>query len=361
MGEAPLAPCPEGRNAIGIGFPFQRMGSTRDVPGSDREARPRLRRGHGHPDPGVRPQGLRLRRQGGGERPPHAHPPGPRRGHPRPLLRRRLRRGGDQHLRLLAPQARRVRARPPHLRGELPGRHPGPPRRRAARHARPAPLRGRLDRARPACCPRRPTRRSRQHHRRRAGEDLLRAGARASSTAAPTPSSSRPSRTSWSCGPRCWAPTRPGARRLRDVFLIAQPTLIDANGRMLLGTDVSARAGHPGAAAARRDRPQLLHRPRRDARERALRSARSRSHYVSVLPNAGLPENVDGRAVYKLSPDDAGRGAGRVRRRLRRGPRGRLLRHHARSTCARWWRAIRALCGPAPAPAPARSPSSPRP
>jgi len=28
------------------------------------------------------------------------------------------------------------------------------------------------------------------------------------------------------------------------------------------------------------------------------------SHYVSVLPNAGMPENVDGKAVYKLSPDD---------------------------------------------------------
>ena len=27
------------------------------------------------------------------------------------------------------------------------------------------------------------------------------------------------------------------------------------------------------------------------------------SHFVSVMPNAGLPENVDGRAVYKLSPE----------------------------------------------------------
>ncbi len=27
------------------------------------------------------------------------------------------------------------------------------------------------------------------------------------------------------------------------------------------------------------------------------------SHYVSVLPNAGMPENEDGHAVYKLSPD----------------------------------------------------------
>ena len=27
------------------------------------------------------------------------------------------------------------------------------------------------------------------------------------------------------------------------------------------------------------------------------------SHHVSVLPNAGMPENEDGHAVYKLSPD----------------------------------------------------------
>jgi 5-methyltetrahydrofolate--homocysteine methyltransferase len=50
------------------------------------------------------------------------------------------------------------------------------------------------------------------------------------------------------------------ARRdaMRDVFLIAQPTLIDASGRMLLGTDISA-------ALATMER---LHRPRRDAGER---------------------------------------------------------------------------------------------
>jgi len=31
--------------------------------------------------------------------------------------------------------------------------------------------------------------------------------------------------------------------------------------------------------------------------------AEKTSHYVSVLPNAGMPENVEGHAVYKLSPD----------------------------------------------------------
>ncbi|HEY6003346.1 MAG TPA: homocysteine S-methyltransferase family protein, partial [Anaeromyxobacter sp.] len=89
---------------------------------------------------------------------------------------------------------------------------------------------------------------------------------------------------------------------LRDVFLIAQPTLIDANGRMLLGTDV-------GSALATLERlpvdaiglncstgPEEMRASVKYLGERC-------SHYVSVLPNAGMPENVDGRAVYKLSPD----------------------------------------------------------
>jgi 5-methyltetrahydrofolate--homocysteine methyltransferase len=89
---------------------------------------------------------------------------------------------------------------------------------------------------------------------------------------------------------------------LRDVFLIAQPTLIDANGRMLLGTDV-------GSALATLERlpvdaiglncstgPEEMRAAVKYLGERC-------SHYVSVLPNAGMPENVDGRAVYKLSPE----------------------------------------------------------
>ncbi len=89
---------------------------------------------------------------------------------------------------------------------------------------------------------------------------------------------------------------------LRDVFIIAQPTLIDANGRMLLGTDI-------GSALATLERlpvdciglncstgPAEMKASVRQLAERC-------SHYVSVLPNAGMPENVDGQAVYKLTPD----------------------------------------------------------
>ena len=88
---------------------------------------------------------------------------------------------------------------------------------------------------------------------------------------------------------------------MRDVFIIAQPTLIDQNGRMLLGTDVAS-------ALATLERLPVdaigLNCSTGPAEMReAVRYLGERcSHYVSVLPNAGMPENVDGRAVYKLSP-----------------------------------------------------------
>jgi 5-methyltetrahydrofolate--homocysteine methyltransferase len=86
----------------------------------------------------------------------------------------------------------------------------------------------------------------------------------------------------------------------RDVFIIAQPTL-DANGRMLLGTDIQAALATlerlpvdaigincSTGPAEMRDSVRLL--------------CEKSSHYVSILPNAGMPENVDGHAVYKLAP-----------------------------------------------------------
>jgi len=93
------------------------------------------------------------------------------------------------------------------------------------------------------------------------------------------------------------------ARReaMRDVFLIAQPTLIDANGRMLLGTEV-------GSALATLERLPVdcigLNCSTGPAEMRAAVKYLGEhcSHYVSVLPNAGMPENEDGRAVYRLSP-----------------------------------------------------------
>jgi len=95
------------------------------------------------------------------------------------------------------------------------------------------------------------------------------------------------------------------ARReaLRDVFLIAQPTLIDQNGRMLLGTEI-------GAALASLERLPVdciglnCSTGPEEMRASVRYLAEHCSHFVSVLPNAGMPENVDGRAVYRLSPRD---------------------------------------------------------
>jgi len=95
------------------------------------------------------------------------------------------------------------------------------------------------------------------------------------------------------------------ARReaLRDVFLIAQPTLIDAGGRMLLGTDIAS-------ALATLERLPLdavglnCSTGPAEMRESVRYLGERSSHVVSVMPNAGMPENVDGRAVYKLSPQD---------------------------------------------------------
>jgi len=90
---------------------------------------------------------------------------------------------------------------------------------------------------------------------------------------------------------------------LKDVFIIAQPTLIDANGRMLLGTDVAAALATLERLPVDAIGLNCSTGPA-EMRESVRALAERCSHYVSVLPNAGMPENVDGKAVYKLSPDD---------------------------------------------------------
>ncbi len=50
---------------------------------------------------------------------------------------------------------------------------------------------------------------------------------------------------------------------------------------------------------------------------------------LSVMPNAGLPQLTADGALLPADPGRAGRGAGPVRRRVRRGAGRRLLRHHA--------------------------------
>ena len=55
------------------------------------------------------------------------------------------------------------------------------------------------------------------------------------------------------------------------------------------------------------------------------------SKLISILPNAGLPHNEGGRAVYKLSPSRAGAISQAFRHRIRREHRGRMLRYYARA------------------------------
>ena len=111
----------------------------------------------------------------------------------------------------------------------------------------------------------------------------------------------------------------------------AQVTL-DTSGRMLLGTDIAAAATILDNLRRGRDRPQLLDRPGTHARVGALahrEHARCRSRRI---PNAGLPLNVGGKAVYPDAsrsrwPRRCAEFVARVRRQHRR----RLLRHDARA------------------------------
>jgi 5-methyltetrahydrofolate--homocysteine methyltransferase len=90
---------------------------------------------------------------------------------------------------------------------------------------------------------------------------------------------------------------------MRDVFIIAQPTLIDRNGRMLLGTDIASALATLERLPVDAIGLNCSTGPA-EMREAVRYLGEHCSHYVSVLPNAGMPENVDGRAVYKLSPAD---------------------------------------------------------
>ena len=58
-------------------------------------------------------------------------------------------------------------------------------------------------------------------------------------------------------------------------------------------------------------------------------SASIRPRSFPCCPNAGLPQNEGGRAVYKLSPAGTGPVSQAFRRRVRRAHRRRMLRHHA--------------------------------
>ena len=220
-------------------------------------------------------------------------------------------------------------------------------------HARPAPLGGRLDRARAPRCPslgqirfaelrdayevagpgparrrRRPAARSRPCY------DLLQAkaaiiGCRRAMAAAgrevPHP------------GPGHHRADRPHAARHRD----------------------RRRPDRPRRHAARRHRPQLRHRPARDARAPpppVASTARCRSR---ACPTPACRRWSTGKMHYDLTPDAAGRAPRPLHHRARRHVDRRLLRHHARAPRAPSSSAARDLT-PARRAARRSSPAPPR-
>ncbi len=88
----------------------------------------------------------------------------------------------------------------------------------------------------------------------------------------------------------------------RCVPIQAQVTL-DANGRMLLGTDISAVVAILEGIGINVIGINCSTGP--EAMRASLNNLSQSSHLpISCLPNAGIPENINGKAVYPLSPSD---------------------------------------------------------
>jgi 5-methyltetrahydrofolate--homocysteine methyltransferase len=91
----------------------------------------------------------------------------------------------------------------------------------------------------------------------------------------------------------------------RQIPIQAQVTL-DTGGRMLLGTDIAAALAVLEALPVDvvglncSTGPEHMREPARYLGEHATRP-------VAIIPNAGLPLNVDGQAVYPLQPDEMAR------------------------------------------------------
>ena len=135
-----------------------------------------------------------------------------------------------------------------------------------------------------------------------------------------------------------------GAELSRAVPIQCSVSLLPQGGKMLLGTDISAVLATLEALERRRDRAQLLHRPRGHARRDPLPGRvllGPRALHPQRRPAAPGPERRDDLPGAARA---AGRRARRVRRPLRRLHRRRLLRHHARTTSRRSPSASRATC-----------------
>ena len=117
----------------------------------------------------------------------------------------------------------------------------------------------------------------------------------------------------------------------RAVPLQASVSLLPNGGKMLLGTDISAVLDDARGAQGRRDRPELLDRPRGHARRGPL-PRRVQPRPGPLHPERRHPAPGPGRRDdLPRGARPAGRRPRRVRRALRRQHRRRLLRHHHRA------------------------------
>lgn len=87
-----------------------------------------------------------------------------------------------------------------------------------------------------------------------------------------------------------------------DVVLQVQVTL-DSNGRMLLGTDIKAALAILEPLAVDVIGLNCSTGPQ-EMRESVRYLLENSSKPISVIPNAGMPMNVDGNAVYNMSPQE---------------------------------------------------------
>ena len=234
--------------------------------------------------PGPLPRGAR------------AQPPGRHPGRPRVDGRGRRGGRGDRHVPGLTPQARRVGPRRAHARDQ-------PQRRRdRAQGGRRGPLRRRLDRPDRASCPPPRTRRSAQIRFRElveifaeqaqglleGGVDLL-----IIETAQDI------------------LEVKAAIFGAREAFKLVGRSTADPDHRLPAAQrrqDAARhrhqrRAGHARGAEGRRDRPQLLDRPRGHARRDPL-PRRVRPVPVHCIPNAGIPhQGPDGETIFPEKPE----------------------------------------------------------
>ena len=118
-------------------------------------------------------------------------------------------------------------------------------------------------------------------------------------------------------------------RRGPTVPLIAQVT-VETTGTMLLGSEIGAALTALEPLGIDLIGLNCATGPAEMSEHLRYLSRHARSP-LSCMPNAGLPELGPNGADYPLTPDELAERPGAFVTRVRRQPRRRLLRHHARA------------------------------